>query len=177
MSEPTGRHRDRAPDEFDRLLPLFGELARRDEGDPERGRCRERLITGHLPIVERAVHRYAEGGAHRGDLLQVGVATLIHEIDRFDPDSGGDFLVFAIPAIMGEVRRYFRDSTWPRRASSRPRERHSADAGVDRAAPRPPIAADVASRLGVNEAHVAEVLAAWEAARHRLPGPESEPNE
>lgn len=156
MSEPSGRSRDRAPDEFHRLLPLFGDLARLDGHDPERRRRRDLLITGHLPVVADIVHRYAEPGVAHTDLLEVGVAALIHAIDRFDPD-GGDFLESAVPAIVGEVQRYVRDSLWPKRTPA-----PEAGAAVN----RPPLPADVASRLGVGEAHVAEIVAAWEAAPH-----------
>ncbi|GAA2143526.1 sigma factor [Glycomyces algeriensis] len=156
MTAPAGPTRDRAPDEFHRLLPLFGELARLAEDDPERRRCRERLITGHLPVVEEVVRRYAE--VQRSELLEVGVTALIHAIDRFDPDADGDFPGFAVPVIVGEVRRYVRDVMWPKRTPS--------TVEVDGTAPRPPHAADVASRLEVDETDVTEAIAAWEA---RLP--------
>ena len=44
--------------------------------------------------------------------MQVANVGLINAVDRFDPDRGSDFLSFAVPTIMGEVRKYFRDSSW-----------------------------------------------------------------
>ncbi|MDN3240528.1 sigma factor [Glycomyces tritici] len=172
MAEPDGRDRDRALDEFERLLPLFGELARLDEHDAERHRCRERLIIGHLPIVEDVVQRYADRGVSRSELMGVGVAALVHAIDRFDPDSGDDFPGFAVPAVMGEVSRFFRDCLWPKRTSPSFRERLAAETGVGDAAARPPIAADVASRLGVSGTYVAELLATWEPVGSLEPEPD-----
>ncbi|MQM25512.1 hypothetical protein [Glycomyces albidus] len=167
MPERGDRHRDRAPDEFDRLRPLFGELARLDEDDPEWRRCRERLITGYMPIVEHAVDRYAGlRGADHGDLMEVGAIALVHAIDRFDRDSGGDFLICAVPIIVGELSRYAHSAA-----------KHTAPGATDAESDRPRscavIRAEVASRLGVSRAHVSEVLASWNEARGPV-GPQSD---
>jgi RNA polymerase sigma-B factor len=165
MPERGDRHRDRAPDELDRLRPLFGELARLDEDDPEWRRCRERLITGYMPIVEHAVDRYAGlRGADHGDLMEVGAIALVHAIDRFDPDSGGDFLICAVPIIVGELSRYAHSAAQPEHSSPG----RAADAGSDQSPSGPVAPADIASRLGVSHGHVSEVLAAWIEARTLL---------
>ncbi|MQM26165.1 sigma factor [Glycomyces albidus] len=153
MPKHTDQYRDRAPDDFDRLRPLFGELARLDEDDPEWWRCRERLITGYAPVVEHAVRKYAGRGADPGDLLEVGVIALAYAIDRFDPGSGGDFLDLAVPTVVGELSRYFHIAT--KREPTRP-----ATGEHDQVQPRLVTPADVASRLGVSRIHVSEVLAA-----------------
>ena len=54
--------------------------------------------------------------------MQVATVGLINAVDRFDPERGSDFLSFAVPTIMGEVRKYFRDSSWSVRMPRRLKE-------------------------------------------------------
>jgi RNA polymerase sigma-B factor len=74
---------------------------------------RERLITAYLPLAASIARRFVHGD---GDLLdelrQVAAIGLVKAVDRFDPARGVAFSTFAVPTIQGEVRRYFRDSTW-----------------------------------------------------------------
>ena len=105
---PTERARDT---EYDRFLPLFRAMADPATTDAERERLREELLTGHLPLAEHIAMRYRDRGQPFDDLRQVARLGLIYAIDRFDPERG-DFVVFAVPTIMGEVRRYFRDYAW-----------------------------------------------------------------
>lgn len=103
-----GRQHD---DEYERFLPLFRRLADPATPPVERDRVRQTLVTGHLPLAEHIAHRYRDRGQPIDDLRQVARVGLINAIDRFDPERG-EFVVFAIPTIMGEVRRYFRDFAW-----------------------------------------------------------------
>ncbi|RRS01264.1 sigma factor [Glycomyces terrestris] len=173
MPEHGDRRPERDPDEFERLRPLLRELAQRDADDPERRRCFDRLVTGHLPLVEHAVRRYAGEGASPRDLLEVGVIALVSAIERFDPDTGGDFLLFAIPLVVGEMRRCVRDTAWPERTP--PPLPSPRDGGGGEPAPRPTFAAALAARLGVDRTQVAELVAAWEAAQDSSPAPEADP--
>lgn len=79
-------------------------------------------MTEFLPVAEHIATRFTGRGEPREDLVQVGRIGLIHAIDRFTPDRGPDFLSFAVPTIMGEIRRHFRDTGWsvrvPRRSRS-----------------------------------------------------------
>jgi RNA polymerase sigma-B factor len=104
----TERKRDT---EYDRFLPLFRAMADPATSDAEREQLRQELLTGHLPLAEHIAMRYRDRGQPIDDLRQVARLGLIYAIDRFDPDRG-DFVVFAVPTIMGEVRRYFRDYAW-----------------------------------------------------------------
>ena len=104
----TERKRDT---EYDRFLPLFHKMADPATPDSERDLLRAELLTGHLPLAEHIAARYRDRGQPIDDLRQVARLGLIYAIDRFDPERG-DFVVFAVPTIMGEVRRYFRDYAW-----------------------------------------------------------------
>lgn len=95
-----------------RLRPLFDELRCLKADDPRRRQVREQLITGHLPVAKHIAMRFCGRGTSREDLEQVATIGLIHAVDRFDPAKGSDFLSFAVPTVTGEVKRYFRDSTW-----------------------------------------------------------------
>ncbi|EGD54128.1 putative sigma factor [Gordonia neofelifaecis NRRL B-59395] len=62
-----------------------------------------------LPLAKHIAQRYRERGEAFDDLEQVARLGLVHAVDRFDPTQGTDFLSFAIPTVMGEVKRHFRD--------------------------------------------------------------------
>ena len=101
--------------EIDALLSRYART--RDE------RTRDLLIAEFLPLAHKLARRYVRSSEPSEDLSQVASLALLKAIDRFDPDRGASFVSFAIPTILGELKRYFRDSTWalhvPRRAQER----------------------------------------------------------
>lgn len=153
-------------DEYGHLAPLFEELQRLDSDDPRRTRLRDRLVTGYLPLAQHIAQRYSGKGIAKDDLIQVASIGLIHAVDRFDPDRGADFLSYAVPTVMGEVRRHFRDTSWPMRVPRRLQELRAsinqADAELSQHLDRPATGAEVADRLGITES---EVLEGYKAAR------------
>jgi RNA polymerase sigma-B factor len=70
---------------------------------------RDRLVEEHLPLVVVLARRYANRGERVEDLVQVGAIGLIEAADRFDPQRGVDFRAYAIPTIVGEIKRHLRD--------------------------------------------------------------------
>ncbi|WET77958.1 SigB/SigF/SigG family RNA polymerase sigma factor [Amycolatopsis sp. QT-25] len=113
LSAPRERRSGRArKDDYSHCRPLFDELAALPDGHPDRLRLRERLILELLPIAEHIAVRFSGRGQPREDLVQVARIGLMKAVDRFDPGVGGDFLAFAVPTVMGEVRRFFRDTGW-----------------------------------------------------------------
>ena len=89
------------------LEPLFRRWQR--DGDEA---AREALVRQFLPLAGKLARRYAQSSEPYEDLVQVASLALMKAIDRFDPDRGLSFAGFAVPTILGELRRYFRDGTW-----------------------------------------------------------------
>ena len=82
--------------------------------------AREQLILRWMPLARRMAARYRSANEPFDDLLQVASVGLIGAIDRFDPSRGIAFTSFAVPTIIGEIKRHFRNTAWaahvPRRA-------------------------------------------------------------
>jgi RNA polymerase sigma-B factor len=92
------------------------ELLRRwhEDGDRE---ARRILIERMMPLVRSLARRYAGRGETLDDLEQVGCVGLIKAVDRFDLSRELRFSTFAVPTILGEIKRHFRDRTWSVRVS------------------------------------------------------------
>jgi RNA polymerase sporulation-specific sigma factor len=73
-------------------------------------RAREELINGNIKLVLSVIQRFTNRGEPLDDLFQVGCIGLIKAIDNFDVDLGVRFSTYAVPMIIGEVRRYLRDN-------------------------------------------------------------------
>ncbi|WP_052867278.1 MULTISPECIES: SigB/SigF/SigG family RNA polymerase sigma factor [Streptomyces] len=100
------RHPD-APD----TDAAFLRLATLPDG-PARKRLREEIVCGWLPMANRLARRYSGRGETEEDLRQVAAVGLLKAVDRFDAASGTPFPAYAIPTILGELRRHFRDDLW-----------------------------------------------------------------
>jgi RNA polymerase sigma-B factor len=74
--------------------------------------ARERLVLRHLPLARNLAGRYARGLEPFDDLFQVACLGLLKAVDRYDPDRGPAFSSYAVPTILGELKRHFRDKTW-----------------------------------------------------------------
>lgn len=89
------------------------------------GECRRLenlVITDHLDLALAVARRYRSAPCSRADIEQVARLGLVKACRRFDLDKGSDFVAFAVPTILGEVKRYFRDSTWAARPPRRLQE-------------------------------------------------------
>jgi len=75
-------------------------------------RARDRLFEEYYPLACRLAGRYRNPYEPREDLIQVAAAGLLSAIDRYDPDRGVAFPAFAIPTILGELKRHFRNTGW-----------------------------------------------------------------
>ena len=84
-------------------------IAYHREGDRE---ARERALVELMPLVRALASRYAGRGEPLEDLVQVGALGLVKAVDRFDVDRGVEFSSYAVPTIVGEIRRHFRDKAW-----------------------------------------------------------------
>jgi RNA polymerase sigma-B factor len=136
------------------------ELQRRHRGGD--ARARHELIERYLPLARQLAGRYRDRSEPVADLTQVAYLGLMGAVDRWDPERGSAFSTFAVPTILGQLRRHFRDSTWlvrpPRDLQelwlevSRARDELWQDLG------RSPTARDVADRLGVSIEQVSDAL-------------------
>ena len=130
--------------------------------DPARPALRERVIEAWLPLARHLANRYAGRGEPTDDLVQVAVVGLIKAVDRFDADRGIEFAGFAIPTIVGELKRHFRDRTWsvrvPRRLQELRMAISEANSTLTHTLGRAPTVADIAAHLGVAEDDVVEGL-------------------
>jgi RNA polymerase sigma-B factor len=132
-------------------------------GDPL---AREELIRRCLPLARSLAARYARAGEPLDDLVQVATIGLIKAVDRFDPTRGIAFSSFAVPSILGELKRHFRDHGWAARVPRPLQERVlRVNTASDRLASRlgrAPKPGEVAADTGMS---VEDVLEALEAAR------------
>lgn len=147
---------------YDHLAPLFDELAGLDADDPRRESLRDRLVTGHLQVARNIARRFRGRNESEEDLTQVAVVGLLKAIDRFDPAHGSDFMSFAVPTVVGEVRRHFRESAWDVRVPRPLKERHASVSNAsNRLAQelgRAPAPSEIAERLGISTDEVVEGL-------------------
>lgn len=158
---PRRRPEERS-DEYGQYRPLFNTLAHLPPNDPRRARLRETLVTGHLPVAKHIARRFCGRGEREEDLVQVATVGLINAVDRYNPDFGKGFLPFAVPTIMGEVRRHFRDAGWTLRVPRRLKELHltlsKATAELSRTLGRSPRPSEIAEHLGLSKDEVIEGL-------------------
>jgi RNA polymerase sigma-B factor len=87
-----------------------------EDRDPD---ARRRLIELHLPLARSLARRFAYRGEQLDDLAQVGAVGLIKAVDRYDPNRGASLGAYAVPTILGEIRRHLRDSAQPVRRPRR----------------------------------------------------------
>jgi RNA polymerase sigma-B factor len=113
--------------------------------------AREALVERYLPLVRHLARRYSRASEPLEDLVQVGSIGLLNAIDRYDPASGSAFSSYAVPTILGEIRRHFRDRTWsvrvPRSLKDLVAESRDGAADFERRVGRMPTAAELAKEL------------------------------
>ena len=125
---------------------------------------REMLVERFLPLARQLARRYQRPEEPFDDLFQVACLGLLNAIDRFDLERGIAFSSYAVPTILGEIKRYFRDRTWSVRV---PRDLQDLALKVDRAVSdldhelhRKPTVEEISAKLGVDEEDVLEALEA-----------------
>ena len=148
----------------DEVSALFAELAGCAPGDPRGPLIRDRIVSRTLPLARNIARKFASRGAELDDLYQVASVGLIHAVDRFDPARGTNFAAFAVPTIMGEVRRHFRDHAWaarvPRRVKDLSLDVTKATDTLSQRLGRSPTAAELAEELDVDPDEIIEAIAA-----------------
>ena len=154
MTSRADAHAERTPPDAD----LF---ARCRGGDQ---RAREALVERYLPLARQLARRYQRADEPLDDLVQVASLGLLKAIDRFDSDRQVLFSSYAVPTILGELKRHFRDRTWSVRV---PRDLQEMALRVDRTVTqlsldlhRSPTVAELATAVSASEEDVLEALEA-----------------
>ena len=141
---------------------LLHTLAGMPADHPRRAALRDRTIEAWLPLSQHLAHRYSGRGEPTDDLLQTAAVGLIKAVDKFDPDRGVDFAGYAIPTIIGELKRHFRDRTWDIRVPRRLQEMRlaisEANSTLLQSLGRSPTVTDVAAHLKLTEEEILEGL-------------------
>ena len=130
---------------------------------------RDRLVERFLPLARGLARRYQRSGEPFDDLFQVACLGLVKAIDRFDLGRDVEFSSYAVPTMVGEIRRYFSDRTWPVRV---PRGLQELAVRVDKKVAelssdlhRQPTVAEIAHATATTEEQVLEALQAGGAYR------------
>jgi RNA polymerase sigma-B factor len=128
--------------------------------------ARDDLIARYMPLARSLALRYRRASEPLDDLIQVASVGLVKAVDRWDPERGLAFSSYAVPTILGELRRYFRDSTWDVRPA---RDLQELCLAVEEAREalwgelgRSPTVADLAARLDRQQEEIVEALQATE---------------
>jgi RNA polymerase sigma-B factor len=125
-------------------------------------RAREELVERFLPLARKLARRYAGPREPFEDLMQVASLGLVKAVDRFDTSRGTAFSSFAVPTILGELKRYFRDLGWsvhvPRGAQELALKVEEAQQQLTTKTGRPPSVPDLAQYLEMSIEDVLEAL-------------------
>ncbi len=162
----TDTTRDDTACENAAMLERFVEYRRTRDRD-----LRNALVEEHMRLAEFLARRFTNRGEPLDDLRQVALVGLLKAVERFEPDRGLQFSSFAMPTILGELKRHFRDKGWAVRVPRRVQELHlELDRTVGTLSQelgRPPTTGEIAQRIGVREEEVLESMEA--SSLYRLP--------
>ncbi|MGO4202220.1 SigB/SigF/SigG family RNA polymerase sigma factor [Rhodococcus sp. TAF43] len=154
-------------DEYRDVGPVFESMASLDRRDPRYRVLRDSVITRCLPLADHIARRFDGRGEFHDDLVQVARVGLVNAVNRYDSRVGSDFVAFAVPTMMGEVRRHFRDTGWAVRVPRRVKELHlelgRAVSVLSQRLGRPPTHHELAAELRIGEDAVADGLLAGNA--------------
>ena len=170
-STPTGRPGARQANEAllderrladDSAAELLRTMAALPPAHPSRRMLRDQAIEAWLPLAHNLANRFANRGEPLDDIIQTATIGLIKAIDKFDPSRGVDFTAYAVPTVVGEIKRHFRDRTWDVRVPRRLQELRltivEAKSKLMQELGREPSTADIAQHLGMTVEEVQEGL-------------------
>ncbi|MEG3630164.1 RNA polymerase sigma factor SigF [Streptomyces poriticola] len=139
---------------------FFRRLTELEEGTPEHQYVRNTLIEMNMSLVRFAAGRFRDRGNDMEDIVQTGMIGLIKAIDRFELSREVEFTSFAVPYIVGEIKRFFRDTTWavhvPRRLQELRVDLAKAREELAGRLDREPTVAELATLMNISEDEVIE---------------------
>ncbi|WP_189600795.1 RNA polymerase sigma factor SigF [Streptomyces lateritius] len=139
---------------------FFDQLAVLEEGTAEHQDVRNTLIEMNMSLVRYAAGRFRGRGNEMEDIVQVGMIGLIKAIDRFELTREVEFTTFAVPYIVGEIKRFFRDTSWavhvPRRLQEARVELARATEELRTRLGRTPTVKELATLMNLTEEEVIE---------------------
>jgi RNA polymerase sigma-B factor len=146
-----------------RTKDLFEERSATD--DPQdRRRLLEEIVTINLPVADSLAQRYSARGLPLEDLVQEARLALVRVVESFRPEYGHDFLSYAVPSILGALRKQFRDSGWtvrpPRRIQEAQQAINQSRSDLQQELGREPRVSELADALDLDEETVVEALSA-----------------
>src|SRR5215208_7809160 len=135
----------------------------RQYADTRDADIREQIIVSYLGLADRLAERYrGSRGASPEDLIQTARAGLIAAVDRYDPDYGNPFVPYAVACVVGELKRYLRDTSWRVHVSRPVKERSlrlcKALDELPHTLGRSPTVAELAAHLGLSEEEALEAI-------------------
>jgi RNA polymerase sigma-B factor len=151
--------------------PSTDELLRRYRADPDPASLEE-IVRRFEPLARSVARRYHSRGEPLEDLTQVAMVGLLKAISRFDPDRGFAFSSYATPTMLGELKRYFRDSGWavhvPRGVKERALELARVSEQLSSRLGRSPSVSELADALDATPEQTLDAIEAYHA-RHASP--------
>lgn len=143
------------PDQVKKLIEDFQKSDNHEEAQMQ-------LVENYQGLVVSMAKKYSRGGTIHDDLVQVGMIGLLGAIRRFDPSLGKSFESFAIPTIIGEIKRFIRDKTWsvhvPRRIKELNPKIKKAVEMLTSDLQRSPQVIEIAEHIGASEEDVLEAM-------------------
>lgn len=135
---------------------------KRLQTDRDNEQLKEKIVIHYNDLVESLARKYSYNRSHHEDLVQVGMIGLLLAVERFDEDFGRAFEAFAVPTIIGEIKRYIRDKTWsvhvPRRIKELGPKINRAVDELSAQLQSSPTIHQIASHLNVSEEDVLETM-------------------
>jgi RNA polymerase sigma-B factor len=165
-------------DEYADVMAMFNALYGTLHDADDMLRRREAIFNRCLPLADRIARHYGGRGEDIEDLTQVARLGLVKAVNRFDPGKGSHFVAFAVPTMMGEVRRHFRDHGWSMHVPRRLKDRHGhitrATTELTQTLGRAPTAGQLADALDMSREDIVDSMLAAEAYRvHSIDAPVS----
>ncbi|MGW6536949.1 SigB/SigF/SigG family RNA polymerase sigma factor [Streptomyces sp. NPDC055051] len=160
LEEPDNARAASTDDARALSVALFQRLRVLEKGTPEHAYVRNTLVELNVSLVKFGARRFRGRPEPAEDIVQVGTIGLIKAIDRFDPERGVEFSAFALPTIVGEMKRFFRDTGWavrvPRRLQELRIDMAKASDALEQRDGRRPGREELAERLHLTVEEVAE---------------------